>query len=136
ATCGRGVTRVDADCGFAGGGVVGDEATGAAVGAGAGATGVGAGVAAAGASGAGAGAAGAGAAGWDTGLLASGATGWTTGVGAGAASASGFSSGRANLRFLVSTTTAFVRPWLKFWRTVLCSTPDLLRVSVFLVLTP
>jgi len=39
------------------------------------------------------------------------------------------------LRFLVSTTTAFVRPWLKFWRTVLCSTPGRLMVSVFLELT-
>ncbi len=52
-----------------------------------------------------------------------------------AASTSGFSSGRENLRFFVSTTTAFVRPWLKFWRTVLCSTPGRFMVSVFFVLT-
>src|SRR5690606_7326761 len=34
-----------------------------------------------------------------------------------------------------STATAFVRPWLKFWRTVLCSTPGRFMVSVFFVLT-
>ena len=38
-------------------------------------------------------------------------------------------------RFLVSTTTFFVRPWLKFCRTVDCSTPPRFKVRVFFVLT-
>jgi hypothetical protein len=39
------------------------------------------------------------------------------------------------LRFFVSTTTDLLRPWLKFCRTVLCSTPGRLMVSVFFVST-
>ena len=48
---------------------------------------------------------------------------------------SGFSPGIANLRFLVSTTTDFVRPCEKFWRTVPCSTPGRFSVRVFFGLT-
>src|SRR5690606_18152487 len=61
------------------------------------------------------------------------AAGRGLGFDAGAAVGSGLPSGRANLRFLVSTTTAFVRPCEKLCRTVPCS--GRLSVSVFFVLT-
>src|SRR5690606_1434756 len=62
------------------------------------------------------------------------AAGRGLGFDAGAAVGSGLPSGRANLRFLVSTTTAFVRPCEKLCRTVPCS--GRLSVSVFFGLTP
>ena len=53
------------------------------------------------------------------------------GLNSATAAGSGFSPGLQNLRFLVSTTTDFVRPCEKFCRTVPCSTPAGFSVSVF-----
>src|SRR5688572_25335188 len=57
------------------------------------------------------------------------------GFGVNTEAASDLSPGIENLRFLVSTTTALVRPCEKFWRTVPCSRPGRFSVRVFLVLT-
>src|SRR6266436_1496370 len=51
----------------------------------------------------------------------------TAGAAAGADSMALPSPGPTVRRFTFSTTTAFVRPWLKLWRTTPCST---LRLSV------
>src|SRR5690606_41950413 len=59
--------------------------------------------------------------------------GAATGFGRTGAAGSTRSSGRENFRFFVSTTTAFVRPCEKFWRTVPCS--GRFSVSVFFGLT-
>src|SRR5690606_8702090 len=65
---------------------------------------------------------------------AAGGTGAGCGFGANT-DGSGFSPGMLNLRFLVSTTTAFVRPCEKFWRTVPCSRPGRFSVRVFFGVT-
>ena len=79
----------------------------------------------------------AGAAGRDSGALACAALA-TTGSGAGGASAVGMSPPMRRLpRF--STTTCLVRPWLKLWRTVPCSTRGLsvkVLVGTLSVLSP